>query len=95
MQLMRRASAWARADIRVASAAARNRSPACTAAIASATLGNAGPGSILTSLRAVAPTFPRRTRRIADFIEIVNDGNNVTLVAGARDGAAGNAASRP
>ena len=47
-----RHSAWAWADILVASAAARNRSPACTAAIASATLGNAGTGFILASLRA-------------------------------------------
>jgi hypothetical protein len=43
-----RASAWAWADMRVASAAATNRSPACTAAIASATPGNAGTGFILT-----------------------------------------------
>jgi hypothetical protein len=47
-----RHSAWAWADIWVASASATNRSPARTAAIASATLGNAGTGFIVTSLRA-------------------------------------------
>ena len=52
-----RASAWAWADIWVASAAARNRSPACTAAMASATLGNAGTGFILTSLRGRVPVL--------------------------------------
>jgi hypothetical protein len=48
-----RASAWACVDIPVASAAATNRSPARTAVIASATLGNAGTEFILASLQTV------------------------------------------